>query len=272
MIEQKTGWSGFGVVPYFSDAWKLPAEDALDISTPQRPGKPHIVCLGLSRIANFDDLDPLSNDPDLRVTILKAGQTIPVDASLVIVPGSKSTTGDLDYLRLQGWDIDLLAHHRRGGYVLGICGGYQMLGALIDDPEGIEGAKGVTEGLGLLNTKTVMKPKKALTEVVAWHQDTGLNFSGYEIHIGQTSGPDCARPFASIGDVNEGAISEDGRIFGSYLHGMFSDDDFRRSFLGQMGIAASQLSYAESVERTLDDLAQHIELYVDLDRLVDCAR
>ncbi|RZO40891.1 MAG: cobyric acid synthase [Rhodobacteraceae bacterium] len=272
MIEHKTGWPGFGVVPYFADAWKLPAEDALDISTPHRSGKPHIVCLGLSRIANFDDLDPLSNDPDLRVTILKAGQTIPVDASLVIVPGSKSTTGDLDYLRLQGWDIDLLAHHRRGGYVLGICGGYQMLGALIDDPEGIEGAKGVTEGLGLLNTKTVMKPKKALTEVVARHQDTGSNFSGYEIHIGQTSGPDCARPFASIGDVNEGAISEDGRIFGSYLHGMFSDDDFRRSFLGQMGIAASQLSYAESVEITLDDLAQHIELYIDLDRLVDCAR
>ncbi|MAC72239.1 MAG: cobyric acid synthase CobQ [Marinovum sp.] len=272
LIEHKTGWPGFGVVPYFADAWKLPAEDALDISTPHRSGKPHIVCLGLSRIANFDDLDPLSNDPDLRVTILKAGQTIPVDASLVIIPGSKSTTGDLDYLRLQGWDIDLLAHHRRGGYVLGICGGYQMLGALIDDPEGIEGAKGVTEGLGLLNTKTVMKPKKALTEVVAWHQDTGLNFLGYEIHIGQTSGPDCARPFASIGDVNEGAISEDGRIFGSYLHGMFSDDDFRRSFLGQMGIAASQLSYAESVEKTLDDLAQHIEVYVDLDRLVDCAR
>lgn len=272
LIEHKTGWPGFGVVPYFADAWKLPAEDALDISTPHRSGKPHIVCLGLSRIANFDDLDPLSNDPDLRVTILKAGQTIPVDASLVIIPGSKSTTGDLDYLRLQGWDIDLLAHHRRGGYVLGICGGYQMLGALIDDPEGIEGAKGVTEGLGLLNTKTVMKPKKALTEVVARHQDTGSNFSGYEIHIGQTSGPDCARPFASIGDVNEGAISEDGRIFGSYLHGMFSDDDFRRSFLGQMGIAASQLSYAESVEITLDDLAQHIELYIDLDRLVDCAR
>ena len=272
LIEHKTGWPGFGVVPYFADAWKLPAEDAFDIATPNRSGKPHIVCLGLSRIANFDDLDPLSNDPDLRVTILKAGQTIPVDASLVIVPGSKSTTGDLNYLRLQGWDIDLLAHHRRGGYVLGICGGYQMLGASIDDPEGIEGAKGITEGLGLLNTKTVMKPKKALTEVVALHQDTGLNFSGYEIHIGQTSGPDCARPFARIGDVNEGAISEDGRIFGSYLHGMFSDGDFRRSFLGQLSIAASQLSYAESVERTLDDLAKHIELYVDLDHLVTCAR
>lgn len=193
LIEDKTGWPGFGVVPYFADAWKLPAEDALDISTPYRSGKPHIVCLGLSRIANFDDLDPLSNDPNLRVTILKAGQTIPVDASLVIVPGSKSTTGDLKYLRLQGWDIDLVAHHRRGGYVLGICGGYQMLGASIDDPEGIEGAKGVTEGLGLLKTKTVMKPKKELTEVVARHQSTGLNFSGYEIHIGQTSGPDCAR-------------------------------------------------------------------------------
>ena len=272
LIEDKTGWPGFGVVPYFADAWKLPAEDALDISTPHRSGKPHIVCLGLSRIANFDDLDPLSNDPNLRVTILKAGQTIPVDASLVIVPGSKSTTGDLKYLRLQGWDIDLVAHHRRGGYVLGICGGYQMLGASIDDPEGIEGAKGVTEGLGLLKTKTVMKPKKELTEVVARHQSTGLNFSGYEIHIGQTSGPDCARPFACIGDVNEGAISEDGRIFGSYLHGMFSDDDFRRCFLGQLDIAASQISYAESVERTLDDLAKHIELYVDLDRLVTCAR
>ena len=122
MICTKTNWRGFGIAPYFDQAWKLPAEDALDIATPQRPGKPHIVCLGLSRIANFDDLDPLSNDPELQVTVLRPGQAIPADARLVIVPGSKSTSADLTYLRAQGWDIDLKAHRRRGGYRHGAAG------------------------------------------------------------------------------------------------------------------------------------------------------
>ena len=200
MVETRTTWQGFGVLPYFSQAWKLPAEDALDIATPLRPGKPHIVCLGLSRIANFDDLDPLSNDPNLQVSVLRAGQPIPADATLVIIPGTKSTRGDLEFLKSQGWDIDLRAHHRRGGHILGICGGYQILGKTVSDPEGIEGPAGTSEGLGFLDVETRMSQNKSLTRVNASYGVRALTIEGYEIHIGETHGPDCARPFAYIED------------------------------------------------------------------------
>jgi adenosylcobyric acid synthase len=271
-IEEKTGWAGFGIVPYFADAWKLPAEDALDIATPKRQGKPHIVCLGLSRIANFDDLDPLSNDPNLQVTVLKPGQIIPTDAALVVLPGSKSTRGDLKFLREQGWDIDIIAHHRRGGYILGICGGYQMLGHDVADPEGIEGPSGTMPGLGLLDVRTTMSQKKALTGVKAVHEVTGEYVTGYEIHIGQTEGQDCQRPFARIDGTAEGAQSKDGRVMGSYLHGLFSNDAFRSAYLGAMDINASSLNYETSIETTLDSLALHIEKYFSMDKLIDVAR
>src|SRR5690606_9322822 len=128
MIEQRTGWRGFGVCPWFPDAWRLPAEDALDLAAPRRETGLHVVCLCLSRIANFDDLDPLAQEPGVRLTMLGPGRAIPGDADLVILPGTKSTRGDLAFLRAQGWDVDLAAHVRRGGHVLGICGGYQLLG------------------------------------------------------------------------------------------------------------------------------------------------
>lgn len=272
MICGKTNWRGLGIAPYFDQAWKLPAEDALDIATPQRPGKPHIVCLGLSRIANFDDLDPLSNDPELQVTILRSGQAIPADARLVIVPGSKSTSADLTYLRAQGWDIDLKAHRRRGGHVLGICGGYQMLGNIIDDPEGIEGVIGKTEGLGMLNVNTIMYPKKQLGQVNAMHAPTQQKFTGYEIHIGQTQGPDTLRPFAQLNGRNEGAISVDGLVMGSYLHGMFSSDGFRHAFLKGLHIQSSAQAYSQTVDQTLNALADHLEKHLDVSALLASAR
>ena len=272
MISAKTNWRGLGIAPYFDQAWKLPAEDALDIATPQRPGKPHIVCLGLSRIANFDDLDPLSNDPELQVTILRSGQAIPADARLVIVPGSKSTSADLTYLRAQGWDIDLKAHRRRGGHVLGICGGYQMLGNIIDDPEGIEGVIGKTEGLGMLNVNTIMYPKKQLGQVNAMHAPTQQKFTGYEIHIGQTQGPDTLRPFAQLNGRNEGAISVDGLVMGSYLHGMFSSDGFRHAFLKGLHIQSSAQAYSQTVDQTLNALADHLEKHLDVSALLASAR
>ena len=272
MISAKTNWRGLGIAPYFDQAWKLPAEDALDIATPQRPGKPHIVCLGLSRIANFDDLDPLSNDPELQVTILRSGQAIPADARLVIVPGSKSTSADLTYLRAQGWDIDLKAHRRRGGHVLGICGGYQMLGNVIDDPEGIEGVIGKTEGLGMLNVNTIMYPKKQLDQVNAMHPPTQQKFTGYEIHIGQTEGPDTLRPFAQLNGRNEGAISVDGLVMGSYLHGMFSSDGFRHAFLKGLHIQSSAQAYSQTVDQTLNALADHLEKHLDVSALLASAR
>ena len=271
LIAAHTGWPGFGVLPYFPQAWRLPAEDALDIAGTTGTGT-KIACLTLSRIANFDDLDPLKSEPGCQVVMVGAGQTIPTDAALVILPGSKSTRGDLAYLRAQGWDIDLLAHHRRGGRILGICGGYQMLGALVSDPDGIEGPAGDTPGLGLLNVTTTMTPDKRLTRTDAIHAASGLPISAYEIHIGRTEGLDCARPFARTNGQPEGAMSRDGRVTGSYLHGMFSDDAFRAAFLHDLGIAAPLRSQSAEVEATLDALAAHLEAHLDVDGLFALAR
>ncbi|OWV39941.1 cobyric acid synthase [Mameliella alba] len=271
LIEERTGWRGYGVAPWFPEAWRLPAEDALDIRAQTRAEGLHVVCLCLSRMANFDDLDPLAQEPDVRLTMLRRGEAIPGDADLVILPGSKSTRGDLAFLREQGWDVDLMAHHRRGGRVLGICGGYQMLGRVVDDPQGIEGPAGRDPGLGLLEIDTVMTADKSLTEVNARHAATGTTFHGYEIHIGRSDGPDRARPFAHIGDNPEGAISADGRVMGSYLHGMFRDDRFRAAWLEGFGVAASA-SYDATVEQTLEALADHLEAHLDVGGILAAAR
>ena len=270
MISDRTGWRGFGVVPWFKDAWRLPAEDALDISSGPQDGTFKVVCLTLSRIANFDDMDPLAQEPNVSLVMLKAGDVIPADADLVIVPGSKSTRGDLAYLRAQGWDVDLAAHHRRGGHVLGICGGYQMLGPVISDPDGIEGTSGDSAGLGLLDVVTQMTGDKRLTSVHAVHVDTELPFEGYEIHIGRTEGPDNARPFAHVDGQPEGAQSSDGRVMGSYLHGMFSNDAWRVAFLNSLGVTASG-SYSSGVEQALDDLADHVETFLDVEGILQAA-
>ncbi|WP_255599306.1 cobyric acid synthase [Hasllibacter sp. MH4015] len=272
MIEDHTGWRGYGVAPWFADAWKLPAEDAADLGSGSRGDGFHIACLRLSRIANFDDLDPLAQEPGVRLSMVGAGQVIPADADLVIIPGSKSTRGDLAFLRAQGWDVDLVAHVRRGGHVLGICGGYQMLGRVVADPDGIEGPEGEAEGLGLLDVRTVMGGDKHLTEVQGTHLPSGAPLAGYEIHIGQTDGPDRARPFAMVDNQPEGATSADGRITGSYLHGMFTDDGFRKAWLEQFGIAASGASYDAGVDDTLDALATHLETHLDVDGLLATAR
>ncbi|MBY6114926.1 cobyric acid synthase [Mameliella alba] len=271
LIEQRTGWQGFGVAPWFPEAWRLPAEDALDVNAPDRTEGLHIVCLCLSRMANFDDLDPLAQEPGVRLTMLRRGQPIPGDADLVILPGSKSTRGDLAFLREQGWDIDLAAHHRRCGHILGICGGYQMLGTGVDDPQGIEGPAGRDPGLGFLQVETVMTPQKSLTEVRATHAGTGAGFDGYEIHIGRSDGPDRTRPFAHVDGAPEGAISGDGRVMGSYLHGMFRDDGFRAAWLAGFGVSATA-SYDAEVEATLEALADHLEQHLDVDGLLAAAR
>jgi adenosylcobyric acid synthase len=272
LIAERTSWRGFGVLPYFARAGELPAEDALGLADARKPGRRKIVCLALSRIANFDDLDPLKLEADVDLVMVRAGEAIPGDAALVIIPGSKSTRGDLTFLREQGWDIDILAHHRRGGHVLGLCGGYQMLGRSVADPEGIEGPSGETPGLGLLDVTTVMTEKKSLTRVQAIHTATTQAIGAYEIHIGHTEGPDCARPFARIGDTPDGAISADGLVQGSYLHGLFSSDAFRSAFLARLGISATGEPYRGRVESTLDALADHIETHLDVDGLLALAR
>ncbi|MTD99959.1 cobyric acid synthase [Paracoccus sp. YIM 132242] len=266
MIERHTGWRGFGVVPWFAGAHRLPAEDAVDLRASTGQGL-HVVCLCLSRIANFDDLDPLAAEPGVRLTMLGPGRAIPGDADLVVIPGTKSTLGDLAFLRAQGWDVDLAAHVRRGGHVLGLCGGFQMLGRVIRDPLGRDGAAGEVAGLGLLDVDTVMALDKRLQRITGTAM--GQPVTGYEIHMGRTSGPDCTRPFAHVPGP-DGAISPDGRIMGTYLHGLFSCDAFRAAFLERLG-ASSQPGYEAGVDQALDDLADHLEAHLDVAGLLAVA-
>ncbi|NSY38348.1 cobyric acid synthase [Leisingera sp. ANG59] len=269
-IAARTGWPSLGVVPWFWDAWKLPAEDMMDIASRQG-GACKVVVPQLERMANFDDLDPLAAEPEVTVEIVPPGRALPGDADLIILPGSKSTIGDLNYLRAQGWDIDIQAHYRRGGHVLGLCGGYQMLGKTIDDPEGVDGRPGKVDGLGLLDVHTVMAGEKRVTLTEAVTRDGNLPVSGYEIHMGRTTGADCSRAWLSIGGRPEGAASADGRVKGSYLHGLFSEDAFRASVLASLG-HESQAGYEDGVEETLDALADHLERYMDLDQLLELAQ
>ena len=272
LIEDHTDWRGFGVLPWFPQAHLLPAEDALDIASGPRVDGITIACLTFSRIANFDDLDPLKAEPGVNLVMVRAGEPIPGDARLVILPGSKTTRGDLAFLRAQGWDIDLAAHLRRGGHVLGICGGYQMLGQRVSDPEGIEGPAGETEGLGHLDIDTVMTPDKRLSRVRATHIASGLPVDGYEIHIGRSQGADCARPFAMVDGRPEGATRADGRVVGSYLHGLFHQDAFRAAYLAGLGIQAAPRQHGAGIEAVLDALADHLEAHLDVPGLLRLAR
>ncbi|HIP24279.1 MAG TPA: cobyric acid synthase [Rhodobacteraceae bacterium] len=270
-IEAHTGWQGLGTLPWFADAHKLPAEDALDIRS-AGTGDFHIAVPQLSRMANFDDLDPLAQEPNVRVSMVPPGKALPGNADLVLIPGTKSTIKDLAFFCAQGWDLDLKAHLRRGGKALGICGGYQMLGQSIADPEGIEGPVGAVKGLGLLDVQTVMVAEKSVTEIEAKHIASGALVSGYEIHIGTTEGADRARPLFSISGQPEGAMSADGQIAGTYLHGLFSADAFRAAWLEAQGAEASALTYSAAVEGALDALAAHIEAHIDLDALLEIAQ
>ena len=270
-IAARTGWRGYGVLPWFADAWRLPAEDALTHFPPARAGRLHVVCLALSRIANFDDLDPLAAEPSVRLTILGPGRAIPGDADLVILPGSKATRADLRFLRAQGWDVDLAAHRRRGGHILGICGGYQMLGRAVADPGGLEGPPGTEPGLGLLDIATVLHPEKRLALTEAVQAATGAALTGYEIHLGRTEGPDALRPFAHVAGAPEGAVSADGRVAGTYLHGIFRADAFRAAWLAALGAESGLALHAASVEATLDALAAHMEAHLDVAGLLAAA-
>ncbi|QUS54188.1 cobyric acid synthase [Pseudovibrio brasiliensis] len=270
-IEDKTGWPCNGVVPWFPQVMDLPAEDALDLSENTSRGKLKVVVPVISRIANFDDLDPLRMEADVSLEFVLPGEVLPADADVVLLPGTKSTIGDLAFFRAQGWDIDLYAHVRRGGQVLGICGGYQMLGKTIADPEGIEGEAGSVNGLGLLDVETVLTPHKETTEKTGRHIPSGESVTGYEIHVGRTDGPDCERPFVDLGDHVDGAVSKDGLISGCYMHGIFGSDAFRSAFLKGFG-ATSQLGYEHRVEQALDALADHLEEHLDLDALWEIAQ
>lgn len=270
-IKSKTGWEGLGIAPWFENVNQLPAEDSMDIHS-KFDGSFKIAVPKLARIANFDDLDPLKIEPNVSLTIVEPGNAIPGDTDLVILPGTKSTIADLEFLRTQGWDIDIFAHVRRGGRVLGICGGFQMLGTSITDPDGIEGPAGSVNGLGLLDVQTRMTPTKTTKEVSGHVIASNVPVKGYEIHIGETVGPDCSRPWLVVDQKKLGATSPCGRIQGSYLHGIFAGDAFRRDYLGNFAVETSSKSYHLRIDETLDALAEHLEKHLNINRMLDISK
>lgn len=273
-IEERTKWPCLGVIPWLRATAKLPAEDAVVLQRPaaSKAGQIKIAAPMLSRMANFDDADPLKLEPNVDFQWIPPGKPIPRDVDLIILFGTKSTIGDLAFLKAQNWHHDIIAHANTGGHVLGICGGYQMLGRAVHDPDGVDGVPGTAEGLNLLDVETVMSGPKQVAQVQATSIETGAPMEGYEIHIGDTSGPDCARPFSSIGARTDGASSSNGRIKGTYLHGAFANDAFRQSWLNRFGAPeTAALNYEALVESALDELADGVERAVDIDALFELA-
>jgi adenosylcobyric acid synthase len=273
-ITARTSWPGLGLVPYFREAVHLPAEDAMVLDQPRaEDGGPIVIAVPrLAHIANFDDLDPLRMEPAVHLVMVQPGEAVPGDADLVILPGAKATLSDLADFRTNGWHIDLHAHIRRGGRVLGICGGYQMLGQEISDPHAMEGTDGGIAGLGHLDVVTTLTTHKMLTAVEGHCTAHELPFRGYEMHIGHTTGPDCDRPMLQFADGRvDGAVSLNGRIKGTYVHGLFRDDTQRVAILRWAGGIAGSLCYDAEVDRILDRLADHLARHIDIDRLLKIA-
>jgi adenosylcobyric acid synthase len=260
-----TGWPCFGVVPWLTAASRLPAEDSVVLERLARgAGRALKIAVPvLSRIANFDDFDPLRAEPDVDLVFTRPGEALPADAALIVLPGSKSTIGDLQDLRAQGWDRDIVTHVRRGGRVIGICGGYQMLGRTVRDPLGIEGAEAETPGLGILDIETEMAPEKTVRNSSARSTEYDAPLAGYEIHLGVTRGADCARPSVVIDGRPDGAVSVDGRIMGTYLHGLFVSDIYRKALLESFGLSGERANYRQSVDAGLDEVAAELEAVLD---------
>lgn len=271
MIVEATGWPDLGMAPWLAAARRLPAEDAvvLDDPSPLSVKKIRIVVPMLPRIANFDEFDALRTEPDVAFAFVPPGQPLPGDADLVILPGTKATLADLAFFRAQGWDIDLAAHVRRGGRVMGVCGGFQMLGRRLSDPDGIEGAPASVEGLGLLDVETVMTDRKTLRQVTG-RLPGGAAFAGYEMHVGRTDGG--GRPMLRFDEGGEdGAISADGRVRGCYVHGLFDSGEARAELLAELGAASDRLDQSARVDQTLDEIAAALEAAFDIPALAAIA-
>jgi adenosylcobyric acid synthase len=269
-IVRRTGWPDLGMAPWLAAARRLPAEDAVVLQRPQArgEGKVRIVAPLLRSLANFDDFDPLRAEPQVDFAFVPPGRPLPGDADLVVLPGAKATLSDLAFLRAQGWDVDLMAHVRRGGRVLGVCGGYQMLGRRVADPHGIEGAPGEAAGLGLLDVETTLTGDKTLKPVAGRLAQGGAAFAGYEMHVGATAGPGCARPLLSFdGGRPDGAVSADGRIAGTYVHGLFDRTESRAALLAELGAVATPGDHSLVIDQALDEIAESLGQSLDIGAL-----
>jgi len=278
-IEARTGWQRLGVVPWLHQAGSLPAEDAMQLDQSLVPSvaaardRIRIVIPRLPHIANFDDFDPLRAEPGVELLFISPGQPLPLDATLIVLPGSKATIADLEFFRSQGWDIDLLAHVRRGGHVLGICAGYQMLGNVVLDPDHIEGHQDSARGLGLLDISTTMTGDKQLRAITGTDLFTGSPVSGYEMHLGLSTGPATATPFIRFDNgATDGALSANGRILGCHLHGLFHSPSFRSAFLARLGALSNNEDYTHRVEQSLDAIASQLEQSLNIEAMASIAK
>ncbi|WP_093428425.1 cobyric acid synthase [Thiohalospira halophila] len=258
-----TGKPVLGTLP-FLPGLHLDAEDRLDGSAGSGEGadRLRVVVPALPRISNHTDLDPLRDHPGVELLFAGPGET--PGADLVVLPGSKNVRADRAWLREQGWDAALARHLRYGGRVLGICGGYQMLGHWIHDPEGCEGEPGSEAGLGWLDLETTLGPEKQLHNVTGRLEPEGATVAGYEIHQGTTTGSDTARPAATLDGRPDGARSADDRVRGTYLHGVFDEAEARRTLLAWAGWSGEGDSdhhrrRADSLERLADAVEAHLD-------------
>ena len=273
IVKERTQLSSFGVLPWFDGAHHLPAEDAValektnsKISACDKPIR--IIVPRLDHIANFDDLDPLQAEKDVQVEFINSGNSLPIGADVILLPGSKTTIADLTTFRENGWDIDILAHVRQGGMVVGICAGYQMLGQKVSDPDAIEGPASDVAGLALLEIETVIMGDKSLVKQSGVEMASGAAIQGYEMHMGKTSGVGLDIPMLDLKGRFDGAVAPNGKVMGCYLHGIFASDGFRSAFLNKFRQGRqSAVAYDRLVEDTLDTLADHVEKYINLDQL-----
>ncbi len=274
IVEAHTGLPCLGIVPWVEAAGRLPAEDRLGLEARvrrRRGARLRVAVVALPRIANLDDLDPLAAEPDVELRLVEPDASLDPATDLVILPGSKATRADLTALHESGFHHELHVHHRRGGHILGLCGGYQMLGRAVHDPEGLEGPPGSTPGLGLLAVETRLVAGKTVRQVRGCDRLRNVPVQGYEIHLGVTEGPDRARPFLNLDGRPEGAVSASRRVFGTYIHGLLAGDAFRRHFLRSLGARPGELAFEVELEQALEALADALEAALDLERLHELA-
>lgn len=273
-IEMETGWPSFGVVPFLRCARELPAEDAviLEQGAQLATNTFKVVVPLLPRIANFDDLDPLKAEANIEVLFCPPGTPLPRDADLIVLPGSKATISDLRFLKKEGWDVDVKAHARTGGAVLGICGGYQMLGHYVSDPDGVEGRVDSEQGLGLLDLETILQPHKTVKQTKATLTELDCDALGYEIHMGDTKPVGATRSFMEVGARVIGYRHAEKSVYGTYLHGLFDSGEFRQKFLKLLSASTTGEDHVARISRSLDTLADALEYRLDLDRMLDQAR
>ncbi|WP_445937917.1 cobyric acid synthase [Pseudomonas sp.] len=266
-LEQRTGKPVLGVLPYLMD-FHLEAEDAIDIRQSAKAAEVlKVVVPVLPRISNHTDFDPLRLHPQVELTFVGPGQPIPA-ADLIILPGSKSVRADLAFLREQGWPAAIAKHLRYGGKLLGICGGLQMLGTQIDDPHGLEGAAGSSPGLELLEFSTVLEPEKQLRNVHGQLCLENAPVSGYEIHAGVSTGAGLNAAVRLDDGRNDGALSADGQVLGTYLHGLFESSEACSALLRWAGLReVQQVDYHALRERDIERLADLVEAHLDTAKL-----